>query len=56
MELRQVINTVKHLDHEQKEMSNELARVNNLYEDKMKDITGSGQLHRQKQALARLKV
>lgn len=42
IELRQIIDTVKHLDHEQKEMSNELSRLNNLYDDKLKDITGSG--------------
>jgi hypothetical protein len=32
----------------QKETSNELARVTNAYEEKLKDITGSGQLARYK--------
>jgi hypothetical protein len=33
---------VKHLDYEQKEALNELQRVQNTYEEKLKDITGSG--------------
>jgi len=44
IELRQIIDTVKHLDYAQKETSNELARVQNNYDEKMKDLTGSGQL------------
>jgi hypothetical protein len=30
--------------------------VTNIYDDKLKDITGSGQLARQKQALVKLKL
>lgn len=56
VELRQIIDTVKHLDYAQKEASNELNRVSNAYDDKLKDITGSGQLARQKAALNRLKT
>ena len=48
IELRQIIDTVKHLDYAQKETSNELARVQNNYDEKMKDLTGSGQLQRYK--------
>ena len=44
MELRQIIDTVKHLDYGYKEASNELQRVQNAYDEKLKDITGSGQL------------
>lgn len=42
VELRQIIDTVKQLDYGQKETSNELTRVTHSYEDKLKDITGSG--------------
>jgi hypothetical protein len=47
---------VKHLDYEQKEALNELQRVQNSYDEKLKDITGSGQLARQKQSLLKLKA
>jgi uridylate kinase len=47
---------VKHLDYEQKEALNELQRVQNAYDEKLKDITGSGQLARQKQSLLKLKA
>jgi len=53
--LRQIIDTVKHLDYSQKQTSNELSKVNNAYEEKLKDITGSGQLARTKQSLLKLK-
>jgi hypothetical protein len=56
VELRQIIDTVKTLDHSQKQTTNELNRVTNAYDEKMKDITGSGQLQRQKQALIKMKV
>lgn len=56
MELRQIIDTVKTLDHSQKLTTNELNKVTNIYDEKIKDITGSGQLQRQKQALTKLKV
>ena len=42
VELRQIIDTVKHLDYVQKETSNELSRVQNTYDAKMTDLTGSG--------------
>jgi hypothetical protein len=48
VELRQIIDTVKHLDYVQKETSNELSRVQNAYDAKMTDLTGSGQLARYK--------
>lgn len=47
---------MKHLDYEQKEALNELQRVQNAYDEKLKDITGSGQLARQKQSLLKLKA
>jgi len=53
--LRQIIDTVKQLDFSQKQTSNELSRVNNAYDEKLKDITGSGQLARTKQSLLKLK-
>lgn len=56
VELRQIIDTVKQLDYKQKETSNELNRVTHSYEDKLKDITGSGQLARQKHSLLKLKA
>jgi hypothetical protein len=37
---------VKQLDYVQKETSNELSRVQNNYDAKMTDLTGSGQLAR----------
>ena len=44
------------MDYEQKEALNELQRVQNAYDEKLKDITGSGQLARQKQSLLKLKA
>jgi len=55
VELRKIIDMVKHLDHEQKEITNELNRVGNVYDDKLKDITGSGQLQKLKHTLLKLK-
>jgi hypothetical protein len=39
-----IIDAVKKLDYGQKEASNELNKVQNAYDEKMKDITGSGGL------------
>ena len=43
-----IIDAVKQLDFSVKETSNELNKVQNAYEEKMKDITGSGGLQRYK--------
>lgn len=56
MELRTIIDAVKKLDYGQKEATNELIKVQNAYEEKMKDITGSGGLQRYKQSLLKLKM
>jgi hypothetical protein len=48
LELRQIIDTVKHLDFAAKQVSNDLNKVTNAYEEKLKDVTGSGQIARYK--------
>ncbi len=51
-----IIDAVKQLDFGVKEASNELNKVQNAYDEKMKDITGSGGLQRYKQSLIKLKT
>ena len=55
-ELRKIIDSVKELDFENKEVQNALVSHENWYEEKMKDLTGGGQLTQIKQALYKLKV
>ena len=55
-ELRQIIDTVKQLDYDNKEVQNALVSRENAIEEKMKDITGGGQVNSIKQAVFKLKV
>lgn len=55
-ELRQIIDTVKSLDYDNKEVQNALVSKENYIEEKMKDITGGGQVNSIKQAVYKLKV
>jgi len=41
-ELRQIIDTVKALDFESKSLQNDLSKVQNAYDEKLKDVTGTG--------------
>lgn len=42
IELRQIIDTVKALDFESKNLQNQLKMIDNAYDERLKDITGSG--------------
>ena len=42
IELRQIIDAVKGLDYNHKSVSNQLTQISNTYDEKMKDLTGSG--------------
>lgn len=42
MELRKIIDSVKDLDYENKEVQNALISTENSYEEKRKDLTGGG--------------
>jgi len=55
-ELRQIIDKVKQLDFENKEVQNALNAKENAIAEKMKDITGGGQVNNIKQAVYSLKV
>lgn len=44
IELRSVINMVKKLDHKNKDITNQLTKLTNAHDDKMKDLTGGGHL------------
>lgn len=56
IELRQIIDKVKALDFESKNLQNQLSTINNSYEERLKDITGSGQTTKIKEQLLQLKV
>jgi len=56
VELRQIIDTVKHLDYEHKTVSNAVTMLDNSYQEKLTDLTGGGHLTRLKQALSRLQA
>lgn len=55
-ELRQIIDTVKALDYDSKSLQNELSKVQNAYDEKLKDVTGTGQTAKIKEALGAIKV
>ena len=55
LELRSVIDTVKKLDFENKKITNELTKVTNTYDEKMKDLTGGGHLARLKHQLFKIR-
>lgn len=56
VELRQIIDKVKGLDFENKNLSNETQTLRHRYEEKAKDLSGSGQVSRLKTAITALKV
>ena len=52
VELRQIIDAVKALDFDNKNLQNELSKVENAYDERLKDITGSGQTTKIKESLS----
>ena len=56
MELRKIIDSVKALDYDNKEVQNALAARENAIEEKTKDLTGGVQVHKIKEAIYKLKV
>lgn len=56
VQLRQIIDSVKSLDYENKQIHNSLVSTQNSYDEKVKDLTGSGQVSRVKTAITKLKV
>ena len=55
-ELRKIIDSVKQLDYDNKEIQNSLAAKENTIEEKMKDLTGGVQVQKIKEAIFKLKV
>ena len=55
-ELRKIIDSVKQLDYDNKEIQNALAAKENAIEEKTKDLTGGVQVNKIKQAIYTLKV
>ena len=55
-ELRAVIDRVKAMDYESKDLTNECQAKSSEYEEKMRDATGNVALTRLKQAVHSLKV
>ena len=55
-ELRKIIDSVKQLDYDNKEVQNALAAKENAIEEKTKDLTGGVQVNKVKQAIYTLKV
>mmetsp|Transcript_24697 Transcript_24697/g.33030 ORF Transcript_24697/g.33030 Transcript_24697/m.33030 type:complete len:142 (+) Transcript_24697:1655-2080(+) len=55
-ELRAVIDRVKAMDYESKDLSNAISAKEHDYEEKMRDATGQAMLQKLKQAIAEIKV
>ena len=53
--MREIIDTVKRLDIEHKNVSNELARTEHSFAEKMEDVTGGGHLRKLKTRLFKLR-
>ena len=56
VQLRQIIDSVKKLDYDNKQVHNTLIAIQNSYDEKVKDLTGTGQVNRLKHAISKLKV
>ena len=56
VELREIIDTVKGLDVEHKNVVNELAKREHAFSEKMEDVTGGGHLRKLKTRLFRLRT
>lgn len=54
--MRQIIDQVKNLDFENKNLHSEITTLENAYDEKLKDITGQGHLVKLKAQLKELKA
>ena len=55
MELRALIDSVKHLDFSNKDLTNQINQINNRYEELAEDLNGERHLLRVKTALVKVK-
>ena len=55
-QLRSVIETVKRLDYQHKELQNQMAAKEHDYDEKLQDVSGKGKVTKLKQALMELKI